>query len=222
VHIIVVEDNISVAKGIAYVLRDEGHAVDLLHDGNDATEFLRRTPADLIILDINLPGRDGLAILRDLRADGDTTPVILLTARSETCDKIRGLDSGADDYLVKPFEMDELLARARALARRTPERTTAHKLIGSLSYDVSTRSLTGPYGQIDVPRRELSVFEALLMAQGRNVTKQTLLDKVYGTGSDVDEKVVEVYISRLRGRLLEHDVEIKVQRGLGYLMQAKQ
>ena len=219
-RIVIVEDNLSVAKGIAYVLRDAGHAVDLIHDGDAADAFLRDDGADIIILDIDLPGRDGLAVLQGLRQRGDMRPVLMLTAKSEMTDKIAGLDAGADDYLAKPFEMDELAARIRALTRRSHSATPRLEQIADLHFDPASRQVFGPDGALDLPRREVAVFEALLAAQGRTVSKQALLDKVYGTGAAVEEQVVEVYVSRLRKRLLRHRVEIKVQRGLGYLMQA--
>lgn len=219
-RIAIIEDNLSVAKGIAFVLRDAGHAVDLLHDGAEADLFLRDDGAEVVVLDINLPGMSGLEVLCALRARGDTRPVLLLTARAETGQRIEGLDAGADDYLVKPFEMEELAARIRALARRKGEIASRIRTIGGLQFDSAARQLSGPGGVLDLPRRELAVFEALLNAGGRTVSKQALLDSVYGTGADIDEQVVEVYASRLRKRLKTFGIEIRVRRGLGYSMQA--
>ena len=217
-RIVIVEDNMSVAKGIAYVLRDAGHAVDLIHDGEEADVFLRGDGADLIILDIDLPSRDGVSVLRALRQRGDMRPVLLLTAKSDLSDRIAGLDAGADDYLAKPFEMDELAARIRALTRRANNATLREDRIGPLTFDAVSRQVFGPNGALDLPRREVAVFEALLVAQGRTVSKQVLLDRVYGTGSEVEEQVVEVYVSRLRKRIQKYGVEVKVHRGLGYIM----
>lgn len=208
----------SVAKGVAYRLSDEGHAVDLIHDGAEALAFLRHDAADLIILDVTLPGMSGLDVLRHLRAAGDQRPVLMLTAQSETADRIEGLDAGADDYLVKPFEMEELIARIRAISRRNTRPQRAEQRIGELRFDSDARMIIGPDGPLTVPRREVSLFETLLSANGRTVSKQVLLDHLYGTGSDVDEPVVEVYVSRLRKRLRPFGVEIKVQRGIGYAM----
>lgn len=219
-RIVVVEDNISVAKGIRYYLHDAGHAVDLLHDGEQAAAFLIDDDADIVVLDINLPKRDGLTILRELRGRGDKRPVLLLTAQSETEDKVKGLDAGADDYLSKPFEMDEFGARIRALSRRVGKQPVQISQIGGVSFDLTARTISGVNGPLDVPRREVALFERLLMANGRIVSKQLLLDSLYGTGSDVDEPVVEVYVSRLRKRLQPHGVQITVKRGLGYVMQA--
>lgn len=215
-RIVLVEDNASLAKGIRYRLEDSGHAVDVLMDGNDAEEFLRTENTDLIILDINLPGVDGLTLLKGLRQRGDARPVILLTARAETQDRVVGLDAGADDYLIKPFEMAELEARVRALLRRRDVPQQQLRELGTLSYDPVTRQLFAGKTEIDLPRREMSVLECLVEAEGRTVSKSLLLDHVYGVGADVDEKVVEVYVSRLRSRLSAYGIHIKTRRGIGY------
>lgn len=216
-----IEDNVGLARGISYRLEDAGHAVDILHDGEAAALFLKDDASDLIILDINLPGCDGLTLLKELRARGDMRPVILLTARAETEDRVIGLDAGADDYLIKPFEMAELEARVRALSRRrnTPQRQLIS--VGQLHFDAAARQLLHDGSAIDVPRRELAVFECLLSSEGRLVSKTALLDYAYGVGADVEEKVIEVYVSRLRSRLTEFGVKIKAQRGLGYQLLAE-
>lgn len=220
-RIVIVEDNVSVAKGIAYVLQDTGHAIDLIHDGMQADTFLQNDGADLVVLDINLPGKNGIEVLQNMRLRGDRRPVLLLTARSSTSERIEGLDAGADDYLVKPFEMPELEARIRALSRRRESPVIHTVSIGPLSFDPESRHLSGPDGEIDLPRREMSVFETLAMAQGRTISKSQLLDSVYGTGTDVEDTVVEVYVSRLRKRLKPFGLGIKVRRGLGYQLQVE-
>lgn len=218
-RIVLVEDNIAVAKGLRYYLEDAGHAVDVLHDGAEADAFLRDDGADILVLDINLPNMDGLTMLRQLRQRDDMRPVLMLTAQSELQDKVRGLDAGADDYLSKPFEMEEFGARIRALSRRVTETSGHGSRIGALSFDRSSRMVSGPAGVLNIPRREVALFERLLLADGRIVSKQMLLDSLYGTGADVDEPVVEVYVSRLRKRLHPFGVTITVKRGLGYSMQ---
>jgi len=155
-----------------------------------------------------------------MRQRDDSRPVLLLTARSETEDKIKGLDAGADDYLSKPFEMEEFGARIRALSRRVTQPVKQATRIGQVSFDQTARSIDGPGGPLNIPRREVALFERLLMADGRVVSKQQLLDGLYGTGAAVDEPVVEVYVSRLRKRLHPYGVQIIVKRGLGYAMQA--
>ena len=217
-RIVLVEDNQSLRKGITYRLTDDGHAVDALEDGEAADVFLQQEDCDLVILDINLPGKDGLEILTNMRRRSDPRPVILLTARSTTQDRVEGLDAGADDYLIKPFEMEELAARVRAVARRrevAPRRTMS---LGILTLDVETPQLLNGDAALDVPRRELSMLVALAEANGTPVSKDALLDKVYGAGSKTDDKVVEVYVSRLRKRLSQFGVLIRVHRGIGYAL----
>lgn len=215
-RITLVEDNVSLAKGITYRLEDAGHAVDVLHDGLEADQHLKSDQSDLIILDINLPGLDGLTLLKGMRGRADIRPVILLTARAETDDRVVGLDAGADDYLIKPFEMAELEARVRALLRRRtiPQRQIQN--LGPLIYDAAARQLFAGSAELEIPRREMSMFECLAAADGRLVSKNALLEHAYGTGADVEDSVVEVYISRLRRRLKAHGVHIRTQRGLGY------
>lgn len=220
-RIAIVEDNADLASAISYRLTDHGHAADVLPDGTAADQFLQSDGADLVVLDINLPGLSGLEVLKRMRGRGDGTPVILLTARDGTEDRVAGLDLGADDYLVKPFEMDELEARIRALLRRRNVDYTPVETIGALSYDRAARVVSVDGAAIEVPRRELAVLECLLERRGRIVSKAQLLDHVYGVGADVADTAVEPHISRLRGRLADHGVSIKVVRGLGYLIGAE-
>jgi len=215
-RIAVVEDNQSLRKGITYRLRDDGHAVDALADGTEADQFLAREDGDLVILDINLPGLSGLEILENLRRREDPRPVILLTARTTTEDRVAGLDAGADDYLVKPFAMDELAARIRALARRKAVAPSKSVPLGRLNLSLDPLGLSNDAGSMDVPRRELALLAALAQADGAAVSKDRLLDQMYGAGSETDERVVEVYVSRLRKRLKNFGVEIRVSRGIGY------
>ncbi len=219
-RIVLVEDNQSLAKGIAYQMQDVGHAVDVLHDGLAADDFLRSDGGDMVILDINLPGLDGLSLLRNMRERGDERPVIMLTARSDTEARVRGLDSGADDYLVKPFEMQELEARVRALARRRPRELRKSLAHGGLTLDLDARQVEIEGTHLPMPRREISILELLLAAQGRTVSKGDLLEHTYGVGADIEESAIEVHVSRLRKRLRPFGFAIAVQRGLGYLLVA--
>ncbi len=218
-RIAIIEDNETLANAIAYRLRDRGHAADVLYDGDAADTFLAQDGADLVVLDINLPGKSGLKILQALRNRGDGTPVILLTARSELRDRVAGLDMGADDYLVKPFEMDELEARIRALSRRKDLDYGAREAIGLLEFDRVTRQVTAAGQVVEIPRRELAVLECLLESRGRIVSKSLLTNHVYGIGADVDDTAVEPHVSRLRRRLESHGVAIKTARGLGYMLE---
>ncbi len=218
-RIAVVEDNTALANAIAYRLRDSGHAVDLLHDGEAADRFLANEGADLLVLDINLPKMSGLDVLRSLRTRGATTPVLVLTARSDTRDRVTGLDAGADDYLVKPFEMDEFEARIRALSRRKDLDFGTSEKVGELVFERETRQLFHAGVALEIPRRELAIFECLQDRRGRLVSKDQLIDHVYGVGADVDDSAVEPHISRLRKRLQAHDIRIKTARGLGYMLE---
>ena len=217
-RIVLIEDNESLAKGISYRMQDAGHSVDHLSDGMAADEYLRDDGGDVVVLDINLPGLDGLTILRNMRARGDERPVIMLSARSGTRERIAGLDMGADDYLVKPFEMEELEARLRALGRRKSREIRDRLTLGPLSLDLDSRQVE-IHGKVEaMPRREISVLELLLAAGGRTVSKNNLLEHTYGVGADIEESAVEVHISRLRKRLRPHGLTISVQRGLGYML----
>ena len=218
-RIAIVEDNKSVAKGISYRLEDRGHATDLIHDGSDADQFLQSDSNDIIILDVNLPHLDGLSVLRNLRARGDGRPVLLLTARSEVDARVAGLDAGADDYLTKPFDMDELEARIRALSRRVSQPIVTGHQFGALVFDTQARSLLAGEAVLDLPRREIALIDALMSAAGRIVAKADLIEQVYGTGADVEDSAIEVHVSRLRKRLRPHGVDIRVQRGLGYRLE---
>jgi len=219
-RIVLIEDNAMLARAVVQALCDQGHAVDWLSNGDEGAAFLAADGADLAILDINLPGRDGLSILRDLRAAGSALPVLALTARDGVGDRVRGLDAGADDYLTKPFEMAELLARVRALGRRRGAVMPVVEPVGKLTYDRIGRRVTGPDGPLDLSRRELALFEALVDQTGRVVAKDALSARIYGTGADVDDNAVELLISRLRRKIDGAGVEIRTLRGLGYLFRA--
>ncbi|MDP4032458.1 MAG: response regulator transcription factor [Pseudorhodobacter sp.] len=217
-RIALIEDHESLARGIENFLRDQGHAIDWLANGVEADRFLATEGADLAIIDVNLPGMDGFEIVRALRARGNAMPVIMLTARSDTGDRVAGLDAGADDYIVKPFEMRELAARIRALARRRPDMQPRDEPVGTLRYDRAGRRLVGANGPIDLPRRELALFECLLDHGGRIVPKDRIFNTLYGVGSEVEPNAVELLVSRLRRKLAGTGVEIHTARGLGYLL----
>ncbi len=218
-RITVIEDNEALAQGIAHRLRDRGHAVDLLHDGEEADAFLRHEGADLIVLVCNWPGCFGLEFLRRLRRRGDGTPVILLTARAETSERVAGLDAGADDYLTKPFEMDELEARLRAMARRKNLEFAARDAIGPLVFDRTNRQLLKDEQPLAFPRKELATLECLLERRGRIVSKSQLITHVYGTGAAQEDSAIEPHVSRLRKRLEPFGIRIKAARGLGYMLE---
>jgi two-component system OmpR family response regulator len=217
-RIVLVEDNLSLAKGIENALKDQGHAVDHLDDGLDADAFLSRQRADVAIIDVNLPRLSGIEIIRRARARRDTIPMLILTARGKTSERVEGLDAGADDYLVKPFDMAELIARLRALARRRPEVALAREPVGQLIYDREQRAVLCGERNLDLPRRELALFELLLENRGRLIEKDRIADALYGTGTPVEPNAVELLISRLRRKIEGSGVSIRTARGLGYML----
>ncbi|RGP35411.1 DNA-binding response regulator [Pseudotabrizicola alkalilacus] len=217
-RVILVEDHLSLAKGIENALKDQGHAVDHLDDGLDADNFLCRHSADVAIIDINLPRLSGIEIIRRLRARGDTIPVLVLTAQGKTSERVTGLDAGADDYLVKPFDMAELVARLRALFRRRPQVAPLHETVGQLLYDREQRIVLHAGRNLDLPRRELALFELLLENRGRLIEKDRIADSLYGTGTSVEANAIELLISRLRRKIDGSGVTIRTARGLGYML----
>ncbi|MBT9246430.1 response regulator transcription factor (plasmid) [Gemmobacter fulvus] len=217
-RVILVEDNLSLAKGIENALKDQGHAVDHLEDGLDADAFLSRQTADVAIIDINLPRLCGLEIIRRMRARRDTMPILVLTAQGKTSDRVEGLDAGADDYLVKPFDMEELVARLRALSRRRPQVAPTREPVGQLLYDREQRIVLHADRNLDLPRRELALFELLLENRGRLIEKDRIADSLYGTGTPVEPNAVELLVSRLRRKIDGSGVTIRTARGLGYML----
>ena len=217
-RVILVEDNQSLAIGIANALKDQGHAVDHLDDGEDADAFLAGEACDVAIIDLNLPRLSGLEIIRRHRRRGAATPILILTAQGKTSERVEGLDAGADDYLVKPFEMAELIARLRALARRRPQVAPQREQIGALTYDRQRRVVSAGDRPIDLPRRELTLFELFLDQRGKIIGKDRIADSLYGTGAPVDGNAVELLVSRLRRKLDGAGVTIRTARGLGYML----
>lgn len=215
-RIAVVEDNKPLSDGIARSFREDGHGVDELHDGVSAEQFLSQEDVDLIILDINLPRQSGLVVLKALRMQKIQTPVIMLTARDSSTDKIAGLDLGADDYVTKPFDLAELKARARALMRRSDKDIADVMKFGSIEFDVSAREIRMEGNILDLPRREFSLAEILLTRSGHVISKQQIITHLYGTGADVEDSTVELYVHRLRKKFGVCGAYIKTVRGLGY------
>ena len=179
-RIVLIEDNQMLAEGIQKILLDEGHSVDYFVDGERADQHLRYEGADLAIIDINLPNMDGISITKNIRARKQLFPIIILTARGATKDRVIGLDAGADDYLVKPFQMDELDARIRALSRRNTSLLSNTESIGSLAYNRTSRRLYFNDNELTLNRRELTLFEILINKKGQYISKSSLADTQYG------------------------------------------
>ncbi|MGE5169326.1 MAG: response regulator [Rudaea sp.] len=217
-RILVVEDDAVLAAALTRALNQSAYAVDLAGDGEEANRALATTTYDLVVLDLALPKVDGLAVLRRLRDRRSQVPVLILTARDTLEDRVTGLDSGADDYLTKPFDLPEFEARVRALIRRghnTPGTVLAH---GRLRFDVAARRLFHDDQPVEMSARELALTELLLARQGRVVSKEQIIDHLFGFGDDVGSNAIEVYVHRVRRKLEPFGVEIRTVRGMGYLL----
>ncbi|WP_085317799.1 response regulator [Derxia lacustris] len=216
-RLLLVEDQQELAEWLARALRQGGHAIDLMARGDHADHALLTQPYDLLILDLSLPGLDGLEVLRRLRARGSAIPVLILTARGSTDDRVRGLNLGADDYLTKPFELAELEARIKALLRRGGGRAPVQR-VGRLDIDSSSRLVSLDGKPVALTPRELAVLEALVARQGKPVSRELLFEKVFDFDADARPEAIESYVSRLRKKLEGSGAVITTLRGLGYLL----
>ena len=218
-RILLVEDDPALSLGVARGLSREGWQVDTLGDGEQAMSEGLLGQYDLCILDLGLPRRDGMEVLRHWRSHGARMPVLLLTARDELHDRVQGLDAGADDYLVKPFDLPELLARIRALKRRAEGRIDEKLCLGDLNLDLVSRELRFCDERISLSPRELALTEMLMQRAGRVVPKDSIVARLSSWEADFSENSVEVYVHRLRKRLAHRGVVIRTVRGFGYLME---
>lgn len=217
--VLVVEDNAKLAKFIVRALREETYVVDLVESGESALENLAAINYDLVVLDWMLPGMDGLAVCRKLRAKGSRVPIILLTARDAREEKVLGLDAGADDYIVKPFDLAEFLARVRALERRSRGTQDTRLTLGALIIDRAERSARLQGRALELTPRELLLLEYLVREAGRAVPRTELLEKVWETSFDPGSNVIDVHIRNLRDKLGDGAVQIETVRGVGYKIQ---
>ncbi len=211
--LLVVEDNRKLASFLQRALSEEGYVVDLVEDGALARTQIAAINYDLVILDWMLPGLDGLSVCRAVRASGSAVPILMLTARAEVGERITGLDAGADDYLAKPFDLGELLARVRALGRRSAAPVL---LAGPLRIDRSTQSATLDGRKLELTPRELALLTYLVGHAGKPVPRTELLAKVWDTAFDPGSNVVEVHVKNLRGKLGAHAEALETVRGVGY------
>ena len=220
-RILIVEDEVRLASSLQDLLELGGYSADISHDGESGLDNALTGIYDVVLLDVMLPKLDGFTVLRRMRAAGNATPVLMLTARSEVADKVEGLDCGADYYLTKPFEPQELLACIRALTRRQPELRGADLLeYGDLKLDKSAFSLSCGERSVRLSRKEYDMMERLMRNRDLILTKETLLLKIWGYESDAEDNNVEVYISFLRKKLehLHSGVKIKTIRMVGYCL----
>jgi DNA-binding response OmpR family regulator len=218
VRLLLVEDDPMIGESIEEGLCGERYAVDWVRNGRSADTALSTVAYDLLLLDLGLPGMEGMDVLRSLRARGGDIPVLVITARDATRDRVAGLDAGADDYLVKPFDLDELLARTRALLRRRVARTRSAIVHGALTLDLASHDVTFNGQPVRLSSREFSLLRALLDNPGSVVTKAQLEDKLYGWSSEVESNTVDVYIYHLRKKF--GAAFIKNVRGVGYKIAA--
>jgi len=228
-RVLLVEDDVLVASGVKLGLTQAGYAVDWVGSAERALEVIAHQSFDIAVLDLGLPGLDGLALTQALRAVGQTMPIMILTARDALADRVQGLDQGADDYLVKPCELPELLARLRALLRRSQAATTAVLKFGPLELDTAQRSAAicqpseaGAVASrlpLELGPREWAVMEYVLLQAPKPTNKDRLLQALTGLDQEITPNAVEVYISRLRGKLEPHGLSLKSIRGFGYRLE---
>jgi len=220
-RILLVEDEKHLAEAIAQILKKQNYTVDMVHDGESGYDYGISDIYDLIILDIMLPKMNGLEVLKAWRKEGLATPVLLLTAKSEISDRVKGLDTGADDYLPKPFATEELMARIRALSRRKGEVITNDELVcGDIQLSAQTLMLKKKDREIKLTLKECELLEFLILRKGMIASKELIIEKLWGYDSEAEDNNVEVYISFLRKKLsfLQSEVSITTTRGVGYAM----
>ncbi|MGC4367672.1 response regulator [Hydrogenophaga sp. R2] len=220
-RLLLVEDDVMVASGMKLGLCDAGYSVDWVGSAERAEQALESESFDAAIVDIGLPGMDGLELTRRIRSQGQAMPVLILTARDALHDRVQGLDIGADDYMVKPFELPELLARLRALLRRSQAATSAVLSFGPLEMDTAHRRLLLAGQTLDVGPREWSVLEYLLLQAPKPAAKDKLLLALTGWDKEITPNAIEVYVSRLRAKLEPAGIALRAIRGFGYRLEIK-
>ena len=213
-RILLIEDDPGLGNAVRDQIAAEGHMPDLAPTLSYARDLLATMPYDLILLDLGLPDGRGIDFLKALRAKGSVTPVMILTAHDRITERIEGLNAGADDYMIKPFDLAELSARIAAVARRYAGNPNPLITLGTLEIDLAAHAIFGPDGQIDLSQREWIIFEALLKRPGQIVSKSQIEDQIYAFDSEVESNTIEVYVSRLRKKLGK-DV-VQTLRGMGY------
>ena len=217
------EDEKSLARAVSTILTRNNYSVDVVYDGQSALDYLATGNYDGAVLDVMMPKLDGIEVLRRMRERGDSTPVLMLTAKSEIDDRVTGLDSGANDYLTKPFDMKELLARIRAMTRVPSVQQNKTLSFGQVTLDCASYDLSGPKGSRKLAGKEYQMMEMLMRSPGKLISTETFMDRVWGYDSEAELNIVWVYISMLRKELrsVGADVEIKTQRGVGYFLEIR-
>lgn len=220
-NILVVEDEKNLNDAMCHILNEDGYHTKAAYDGKTGYELARTDEYDVIILDVMLPAMDGFEVVHQLRRDGNATPVIIVTAKTSTTDKIEGLDCGADDYMTKPIDTDELLARIRAISRRKGEVPIDEMKFGDLTLDLHTHDLCCSGREVHLSQKEYEVMRMLMSSTSRVISKHDLLTSIWGTEGDTSENSAEAYISFLRKKLshLNSEVQITTLRMLGYRLE---
>ncbi len=220
-RILLCEDEVNLSKALVRILEHHHYSVDAVYDGEEALYYLEAENYDAVILDIMMPKVDGIEVLKTTREKGNLIPIIMLTAKSTIDDKVLGLDTGANDYLAKPFETKELLARLRAMTRSVTETTSSQLQVGNITLNRSTFDLSANNKNFKLANKEFQMMEMLMINNGHVIHTERFFEKIWGYDSDVEMKIVWVYISYLRKKLLvlEADVAIKVIRGTGYCLE---
>ncbi|KQY13772.1 response regulator transcription factor [Rhizobium sp. Root482] len=217
-RILLVEDNRALSEGLVAILRGSGYAVDVVSDGASADAVTATENFDLVILDLTLPEMDGLDVLRSMRARQNKAAVLILTARGTQEEKIRGLDLGADDYMIKPFDISEFEARVRVLLRRQAGLRSSIVSYGTVSFDLNSRTFSAGGITLDIPARELGLLEILFMRAGKVVAKEAIIQSLTAFDDDLSANAIEQYVSRLRKRLAPHGLTVRTARGIGYYL----
>ena len=222
--ILIVEDERHLSDVLAVLLKQNLHETDVVFNGLDAEDYAMTGVYDAIILDIMLPGKNGVEVLRSLRKQGNSTPILLLTAKSEVEDRIRGLDTGADDYLTKPFASGELLARLRAITRRGNEFVGDELRAGNTTLDKNTHELRGEKGAVKLAAKEYLIMDMLLTNSRQIIPKDRFVEKIWGFDSEAEYNSIEVYVSFVRKKLtaIGSDLQIKAIRNVGYSLEAQE
>ena len=217
------EDEKSLARAVSTILIRNNYSVDVVHDGESALDYLATENYDGVILDVMMPKRDGIQVLREMRERGDKTPVLLLTAKSDVDDRVTGLDSGANDYLTKPFDMKELLARIRAMTRLLSVQPDKTLSTGNVRLDCASYDLSGPAGSLKLAGKEFQMLEMLLRSPRKLISTEEFMDRIWGYDREAELNVVWVYISTLRKKLktIGANVDIRAQRGVGYYLEVR-
>lgn len=220
-RLLLAEDEKSLSKAIVTILERNNYSVDAVYDGLEALEYLDSDTYDGLILDVMMPKMDGITVLKKIREKGSNIPVLILTAKSEIDDKVLGLDSGANDYLTKPFNTRELLARIRAMTRTSTVQTTSILTMGNISLNTATFELSSPGGSFRLANKEFQMLELLMRNAGHLISTERFMEKIWGYDSDAEISVVWVYISYLRKKLtaLGANVQIKAARNAGYSLE---